>query len=388
MPPARLSRAALSVIGDIVAGIATPAGSRPTRLDLSALSHPAISAARSARPASLVWAGCAAAEDRPVCSGVPRAGASAGSRRGAGGRRCRRGLAGAVGRCRGLGAAPGPRRSRLTAAEGLIGACAQAPRRQRQPARRRRRRSTIASSSNLRSESIAPVGTVDQSPAARETTSAAVRCAPCGVFTLPATPRLRTAPAPKSGATSAVSRRRCTSRSARNRSRLIRADDRRHAALHARHVALGPAEADEPGRVVDMDVAEKRRRARRLFQIFVAGAEIGMRRRDRGLPRPAAAGSGRATAGFRRRNRRVRGGPAGRRNSRCRRSRNRSGTPRRPPAPRSRRPPRRADRHGAARCRWKFANRSTRSIASAGAVEPARRKRIAWCQRTSSGRSP
>ena len=36
-----------------------------------------------------------------------------------------------------------------------------------------------------------------------------------------------------------------------------------------------------------------------------------------------------------------------------------------------------ASTQGAARCRWKFAKRSTRSIASRGGVEPARRKRIA-----------
>ena len=47
-------------------------------------------------------------------------------------------------------------------------------------------------------------------------------------------------------------------------------------ALHARHVADRHAEADETGRVLNVDVVQVRSFARNLFQIFVAGAEIGM----------------------------------------------------------------------------------------------------------------
>lgn len=46
-----------------------------------------------------------------------------------------------------------------------------------------------------------------------------------------------------------------------------------------------------------------------------------------------------------------------------------------------------AARQGAARCSRKAGNRSTRAMASAGAVEPARQKRNACCQRSGFGRS-
>jgi hypothetical protein len=123
---------------------------------------------------------------------------------------------------------------------------------------------------------------------------------------------------------------------------------------------------------VDVDIAEIGGRARRLFEVFVAraeigvGAEIGVRLVWRRLVAVAPQENPVGKVG-------------------------KFGTGMRIdeiPGPGDREVKAVFREVRARRCRRKFANRSTRSIASWGAVEPARRKRIAWCQRTLSGRSP
>ena len=52
--------------------------------------------------------------------------------------------------------------------------------------------------------------------------------------------------------------------------------DRGQAALHARHVADRHPEADEAGRVLDVDVVQIGCGAGDFFEIFVGGAEIGV----------------------------------------------------------------------------------------------------------------